>query len=139
MNILEDIKQRGAYSLAVTADTLSPDDHASEGAKFLTDLRDDLVERIEWEVEHNELTLVEAAEAVRDGDALGEVADEAPSVYTPQVWAQFVDLGAYHEDLEPHDLNGDDLSKIAGIALYHVAYRLASTLLEEIIENGEEN
>ncbi|AKY03748.1 OCR-like antirestriction protein [Streptomyces phage Lannister] len=139
MNIIEEIKQRGAFSLAGDAETLDPDSHTSAGAQFLTSVRDATIERIEWAVENDGLTLVEAAEDFRDGDAIGEVADGAPSIYTHQVWQEFVDLGAYREDLEPHDLNGDDLSKIAGIALYHVAWRLASVLAEEIIDNAEEN
>ncbi|AOQ27116.1 OCR-like antirestriction protein [Streptomyces phage Brataylor] len=139
MNIIEEIKQYGPYSLASEGETLDPDDHSSPGSHFLVSVRDAVIERVEWEVEHNELTLVEAAEAVRDGDALGEIADGAPSVYTYQLWQEFVDLGGYREDLEPHDLNVSDMDKIPGIALYHIAYRLASVLLEQIIENGEEN
>ncbi|AKY03376.1 hypothetical protein FDI81_gp69 [Streptomyces phage Hydra] len=139
MDIIEDIKQRGAYSLAGDADTLDPDGHTSAGALLLTSVRDAVIEAVEWRVENDGLTLAEAAEDVQDGDAIGEIADSAPSVYTHQLWQEFVDLGGYREDLEPHDLNGDDLSKIAGIALYHIAWRLASVLLDEIIENAEEN
>ncbi|QDK03791.1 OCR-like antirestriction protein [Streptomyces phage Werner] len=139
MDIMADIKGYGPYWLAREADTMEPDDHNSAGALFLASVRDSVIERVEWEVEHNELTLVEAAEEVRDGDALGEIADGAPSVYTYDAWKQFVDLGAFREDLEPHELKMSELDKVAGIALYHVAYRLASVLLEQIIENGEEN
>ncbi|ANT41072.1 OCR-like antirestriction protein [Streptomyces phage Nanodon] len=139
MNIIEDIKQRGPYSLAGDAETLSPDDHGSAGAQLLVGVRNAVVEAVEWRVENDGQTLAEAAEEVRDGDAIGEIADGAPSVYTHQLWLEFVDLGGYREDLEPHDLNGDDLNKVAGIALYHIAWRLASVLLDEIIENAEEN
>jgi hypothetical protein len=135
MSIIAEIKGRNAYELARDADTLSPDTSESAGAKFLLSVRDSVIERVEWLVDNDGLSLVEAAEEVRDGDAIGEIADGAPSVYTHQVWTEFLDLGGYREDLEPHDLNVDDLSKIPGIALYHIAYRLASTLLEEIADS----
>ncbi|WJN62770.1 Ocr-like antirestriction protein [Streptomyces phage phiScoe15] len=135
--ILDDIKGRSAFSLASDADTLSPDSDTSVGADFLRSVRDSVIEAVEWRVEHDELTEAEAAEEVRDGDAIGEIADGAPSVYTHQLWSEFLDLGGYNEDLEPHELNLDDLSKIPGIALYHIAWRLASVLLEEIIDAAE--
>jgi hypothetical protein len=135
MSILEDIKGRHVYSLAADAETLDPDGEDSPGARLLSGVRDAVIEAVEWRVENDGLSLTEAAEEVRDGDALGEIADGAPSVYTHQVWTEFLDLGGYREDLEPHDLNVDDLSKIPGIALYHIAYRLASVLLEEIADS----
>jgi hypothetical protein len=134
MSILEDIKGRHVYSLARDAETLDPDGEDSPGARLLSSVRDSVIEAVEYKVSEG-LTLVEAAEDVRDGDELGEIADGAPSVYTHQVWTEFLDLGGYREDLEPHDLNVDDLNKIPGIALYHIAYRLASTLLEEIADS----
>ncbi|AFV51386.1 hypothetical protein FDG66_gp66 [Streptomyces phage phiCAM] len=135
MSIIEDIQGRSAYSLASDADTLCPDSLESPGARLLSSVRDSVIEAVEWKVEHDGLSLTEAAEEVRDGDELGEIADGAPSVYTHQVWTEFLDLGGYNEDLEPHDLNVDDLNKIPGIALYHIAYRLASVLLEEIADS----
>lgn len=138
MSIIEDIKGRSAFSLAADADTLSPDSLESVGARFLTSVRDSVIEAVEWRVENDGLSLVEAAEEVRDGDAIGEIADGAPSVYTHQLWSEFLDLGGYNEDLEPHELNGDDLNKIPGIALYHIAWRLASVLLEEIVDADSE-
>ncbi|WJN63479.1 Ocr-like antirestriction protein [Streptomyces phage phiScoe56] len=135
MDIIADIKGRTAYSLAVDADTLSPDSDTSVGADFLRSVRDSVIERVEWLVEHDELSLVEAAEEVRDGDALGEIADGAPSVYTHRAWSEFLDLGGYNEDLEPHEISGDNLNQVPGIALYHIAYRLASHLLEEIADS----
>ncbi|AOQ27045.1 OCR-like antirestriction protein [Streptomyces phage Goby] len=136
MDIIESIKQRGAYSLASDADTLSPDDHRSAGALFLIQVRDSLLEEIEWRV-NNGWTVKDSAEDIRDHDGYGVIADQAPSIYTNEVWKQFVDLGGYNEDLEPHDLNAGDLSKIPGIALYHIAWRLAEVLTEEIIESFE--
>jgi hypothetical protein len=135
MSILDDIKGRHVYGLAADAETLDPDGEDSPGARLLASVRDAVVEAVEWRVENDGLSLVEAAEDVRDGDAIGEIADGAPSVYTHQVWTEFLDLGGYREDLEPHDLNVDDLSKIPGIALYHIAWRLASVLLEEIADS----
>jgi hypothetical protein len=135
MSIIEDIKGRHIFSLARDAETLDPDGEDSPGARLLSSVRDSVIEAVEWKVENDELTPAEAAEEVRDGDELGQIADSAPSVYTHQVWTEFLDLGGYREDLEAHELNLDDLSKIPGIALYHIAYRLASVLLEEIADS----
>ncbi|WJN62923.1 Ocr-like antirestriction protein [Streptomyces phage phiScoe23] len=139
MTILNEIKEYGAYRLARLADTGNPAEHWSAGAKLLTGVRDSVIEAVEYELDDS-VTLAEAAEAVRDGDSLGEIADGAPSIYTAELWNQFHDLSAWQEDLE--ELGGEptnDLNKQAGLAVYLIAYRLASVLLEEIIENDEEN
>ncbi|WLW38545.1 hypothetical protein [Streptomyces phage Vanseggelen] len=134
MSIIEDIKGRGPVRLAGDAETLDPDTQDSPGARFLKSVRDSVVESVEYVAGSDGLSLAEAAEFVRDGDAIGEIADSAPSVYTHQLWSEFLDLGGYREDLEAHELNVADLNVIPGVALYHIAWRLASVLLEEIID-----
>ena len=140
MDIIEEIKQRGPYSLAGAAETLSPDTHRSAGALFLVRVRDSLLEEIEWRV-NNGWTVLDAAKDFVDNDGYGVVADQAPSVYTHELWSQFADLGGYREDLSDHDLNVDELDKIPSLALYLIAWRLAEVLTEEIIDviENEEN
>lgn len=135
--ILDDIKGRTYYRLASDADSGTPDSEISHGAHFLRGVRDSVIEAVEWKVEHDGLTLQEAAEDVRDGDGIAEIADGAPSVYTYELWTQFTDLAGWTEDLEAHELNvnAGELDRIPSIALYHIAWRLAQVLLDEIADS----
>jgi len=136
MNVLGQIKQYSAYRLSELADTGSPDDHGSDGAVFLTDVRDDLVDRIQHHL--------------NDGDELGdvldsegerirnEVSDSAPAVSTHLKWKQFVDLTAYTEDLSDHGTPTDNTpGGWADMALVQIAYRLLDVLMDEIEDSVE--
>ena len=56
---------------------------------------------------------------------ISELADSAMTVYTHDIWLEFVDLCAYREDVE--DLGGD-MNERATYALYSIAHRLMHTL-----------
>ncbi len=103
-----------AYELARMAGCASPDSPESAGAVFLLD--------VQFAVnEYSEI----------DEDTAAQVADEAPDVYTHQMWAEFVDLAAYNED--PTELAGElaDMGQSARICLYMIAERLAAALIDE--------
>lgn len=118
---LEQIKELSAYNLAAMADCLSPDDMESPGAKMLVRVRDNVVEAIK----NGSITL----DDFDDNGQLHEISDNAPSVYTHELWSQFVDLGAYLEDPEMGEWP-DDLNRVAGIALYQIADRLGHAICE---------
>lgn len=102
------------YSLAEVAGCFAPDSPTSPGAVFLLGI-----------AEH-------VADSRDDGeDAAAYIADAAVPVYTHDVWAAFVDLGAYREDPSELGDDGSDMTKSASLALYVVADRLASALLSE--------
>lgn len=119
---LEEIKVLSAYSLAGMADCQCPDDRESPGAKMLVRVRDNVVEGIENE----SITL----DDFDDSGQLHEIADGAPSVYTHELWSQFVDLGAYFEDPDIEGEWPNDLNRAASIALYQIADRLAHAICE---------
>jgi hypothetical protein len=126
MNIIDEIKQYGPYSLAGKADVTAPDGHGSPGAIFLIDIRDAVVEAFE---EYGEV----------DERKQDEIADGAASVMTHEKWQQFVDLAAYSEDLEGYGTPTDEgINGYPGLALYVIAHRLVSLLVEEIDEASTE-
>jgi hypothetical protein len=111
------------YQLAHTADCASPDSKESKGARVLLSVFDGVIEAIEWNP-----TILEGDAWL---DTAHEIADRAPNVYTHQLWQEFVDLAGYQEDISEYGEYGDDLNRVAGIALYMIAYRLASSLFQE--------
>lgn len=114
-----------AWSLAVAAECASPDTLESPGAAFLLSVQD----------------AVNDYDECPDDDAIHEIADGAPDVYTHKRWQEFVDLAAYSEDLsEWGPIDPDDLERaVAGVALYQIAERLARALIEERWPNGDED
>lgn len=76
----------------------SPDTHESAGAEVLTLARDTVVEKLRDRMRVESETLSETVHAVQD-DMPGEVAAESPDD-SHGVWAQFVDLGAWTEDVQ---------------------------------------
>lgn len=134
----DDVRNRHAYGLARDAECSSPDTPESAGAGFLTGVRDGVLEVIDYYA-NNDDTWHDAAmnhdeSSIDDDGALHEIADGAPSVYTHEVWEQFVDLGAYNED--PTDLgeDGSDMQRCASVCLYIIADRLARVLVDEIAD-----
>jgi hypothetical protein len=124
---------RTPYWLAGNADCACPDDLDSPGALFLLGVQSDVVESVNWAVEHDGW----------DGDAVediaAEISDQRVPVYTNDLWATFVDLAAYNEDIDPHNLvrsmvDGPVLEVGARLALYNIAERLATVLLNEAAE-----
>jgi hypothetical protein len=133
---LADIRTWTVYRLSNEADAGSSDfDPDGAGARFLSSVRDDVLERVEYELNTADADdLTDAVESIRE-DAVHEIADAAPDVYTFTRWSEFVDLAAWQEDISElgGDL-GDDLTGAAGVALYIIAERLAVAILDTITE-----
>lgn len=127
--MISEIRELSAFSLSADCpDIVSPDTMDSSGAVFLTDVRDAIVDA--WE-------LGEFDEG-DDHDTIAELSDGAPSVYTHELWEQFVDLAAYRVDIS--ELWGGALEDAPGLALYLVAERLGHHLLgllREDYDDGE--
>lgn len=123
------------WSLASMADCASPDHHdgigfdyptdppaPSPGAHFLRRVADGVAEAIEYGADPDEVPY--------------DVADACVPIYTSEVWATFVDLGAYMED--PTELGPiSDMGDAATVCLYMIGERLASAILADIDENAE--
>lgn len=125
------------------ADIAGPDSETSEGAKFLTLVRDAVLEALEWKVEHEDPDLAHAARVLRDDSH--ELADAAVPVYTYPRWLTFVDLAAWQIDIEDYGPSSD-MTERAGVALYEVARILTDALCEyvetywlELEDGGEED
>lgn len=117
---IEEIKAHGPYTLAQMAETGSPDAKGSPGAIFLIDIRDAVVEAFEEDGQVDERKQ-------------GEIADGAASVMTHEKWQQWVDLCGYQEDLSEFGTpTKEGIGGIADLALYYIAYRLVTALVEEL-------
>lgn len=114
------------WRLAREAGSAEPDSPESPGAELLGSVRDDLLERLEY----NE----DSVNKTRDD--VSEVADVAPDVYTGPMWGQFVDLCAYREDPTELGFTGGNMEDGARICLYMIAERLCFAILD-YIEEGE--
>jgi hypothetical protein len=105
--------EHSVWSLGTLADVGTPDDKDSAGAQFLLGVQDDV----------NEIDDERFLQAARDGQIAWEfdedaeaIADSAPSVYTSTLWAQFIDLAAYQEDISDYlDDLPEQLEKIASV------------------------
>ena len=126
MSTLEDRKREiadmTAYHLADMADCAGPDRPDSAGADFLTGVRDAVLDTFG-----------------ADEDRVHEIADGAPSVYTHEMWTQFLDLAAYREDPSEFGYGAEDMSKAAAVCLYIIAERLAQTLWDMLREATEDD
>jgi len=127
--LILDTFARNPFELAGTAGTPSPDSTTSPGAEFLARVQSAAREALDY---------VDPTDFLRDGaeamdEVIHDIADSAVPVYTHDLWATFVDLGAYGEDIS--DFIGPDigsaLERVPGIALYSIARRLAETLYDE--------
>lgn len=112
---------RTVWQLARLADVSEPESTDSPGAEWLR-----LVE--------GDAPLV--AERLAEGEDLSDVvhqhADSLVPVYTHERWLVFVDLGAYEVDID--DLVGgvEDMTTLAGVALYEVARNLLWALVGDL-------
>lgn len=131
---LTDPGTHSPYRLAGLGDCAQPDSLESPGALWLARV---------WEAAHEHYTYdlddtTTRADLLRmdDHGALHEIADGAVPVYTREVWAVFVDLAAYHEDME--DMGGyaeaRDMTHAAQIALYMIAERVVDACRDEIAD-----
>ena len=122
MSTIDEINELAAYTLAGMAEVAGPDAIDSPGAIFLTDIRDEVVEAFEESGEISE-------------QKHGEIADGAASVSTHVKWQQFVDLCAYREDLsEFGEPTKGGIEGVADLALYCIAHRLVTAIVNEIQE-----
>lgn len=117
----DEIRVLTAYQLSdrYAADCLTPDSLTSEGAEFLAGVRDAVLEQWDYGVL-----------AKNKEDVASEIANEAPDIHTYTKWQQFVDLGAWQE--EAPDEWPSNLDQAASVALYMIAQRLASVLLDSL-------
>lgn len=103
-----------AWELARMAGCSDPDTSDSVGAKFLLMVEDTLKEYDD-----------------PDYDTAWEIADNAPSVYTYEMWQQFIDLGAFEVDISEHLPEITSMDQAARVALFIIAERLCIALIEE--------
>jgi hypothetical protein len=109
--------ERTVWQLAGLAGCSSPDSVDSAGAAWLVRVARDAEELAEDQ--GDDLT-----------DGIAERADSNVPIYTHELWSIFVDLGAYQEDVSELIGAGTDMEKMAQVALYMIAERLLSALLE---------
>lgn len=117
-----------AQRLAATAECGGPQAPDSPGARFLTRVRDAVIE--EWEYlgprpDRRDAVLAD----------LPDVLDACMPVYTSDLWATFVDLAAYDEDLDDLGVGASDASTmttLAGACLYAIAERVATAVLDAL-------
>lgn len=124
---MSDTSTYTAFRLANMAGCACPDSDTSAGASFLLGIELDYRERKEYG-------------PVTD-DVVSEIADGAPNVYNYQRWQQFVDLAAWQEDVEDLAGGSEDMTTLAGLALYMIAERLVQVLVEadSMIEDEDED
>lgn len=134
----EEWESYGAYRLANDADCAGPDSQESAGAKFLSSVRDDVIEHITYAWEYSDLDESERYDANRASDVAHEVADNAPDVYTYTMWAEFTDLAAWQEDPSELGTDSSDMEQSARVCLYMIAERLASAMLADLQERAED-
>jgi hypothetical protein len=125
MDITERINHYDPPTLARLAECAEPDSRVSEGADFLALVRDKVVDLVQ---EYGEVAPYR--EAIQDAAAeAGKSADLGVK------WRQFVDLGAYKENLTEFGTPSPDTPEgHADLALFFIGFRLAKTLLDEIEE-----
>lgn len=130
-----ELKADSAYVLSDRADCSSPDSHTSDGAQFLGNLRDATIGHVDY-------LRGEGADpdSVDWSDARYSITEEVePSIYTHARWMQFVDLEAYHQDIEDLGDGVTDMFDLAGLYLLEIAHTLVGSLLEELREAWNED
>lgn len=110
-----------AWQLANMADCLQPDSLTSPGAAWLQAIARDAGELLE-----------DQADDLTDG--IAERADSSVPAYTHELWQVFVELGGYQEDVSELVGAERDLTKAAGVALYLIAERLLTALVQDSAE-----
>lgn len=131
--VLSEVRELNYIHLAnEVSDITGPNDESSDGAKFLTLVRDALVEALEWRVEHDDDgDLSRSAQYLKEESH--ELADGAVPVYTYNRWLTFVDLAAWQIDISEYG-ESEDMTSAAGVALYEVARILIDALCDQVLE-----
>lgn len=105
---------RNAYQLALLADCMTPDSPESPGARFLTGVAD---------------TFYDALDDLLSSDTPDEdlyELDAEPSVYTYEMWQQFVDIATQEES----EMEGT-MEQMASFCLVKIGERLLQALWTE--------
>lgn len=108
---IEYLRNLNAYELANIAEIANPSSLSSPGADLLERVKYSLLEWLEYDTEKPL--------------PISELADQCHSVYTHDIWLEFVDLCAYNEDVEAVSV---DMTAQASYVLYSIAHRLMYTL-----------
>jgi hypothetical protein len=128
---LDDVREMNHFALAnAVNDVAGPDSDTSPGALFLGRVRDAIIETLEWKVENDDPDLAHAARVLRDDSH--ELADAAVPVYTHDRWLTFTDLAAWQVDVSEYAGGGEDMTQLAGIALYEVARQLVDEICDRV-------
>lgn len=137
--IIDRIKDYNPFQLACDAECHGPDGNATSGALLLTTVRDGVRELLEEaDDDWREAFASDESHANYSGE-LAQIADDAPDTYTPTMWAEFVELGAFNEDPTELGFEGEDMDRGARICLYLIADRLAHALIDEVHQEFTEH
>ena len=124
-----------AFRMSNAAGCGRPDSLESAGAGYLLGVRDAIFEHIdgigtEW--------YDDTLDAFID-NSLVEVVDNIVPIYTSEIWATFVDLAGYLEDMNEIASTDSDMEARAHIALYLIGERLASALIIDWVAHCDEH
>ena len=122
------------WHLARLADCADPDSPASPGARFLVHVAEAVNEAVRWEHSENGLTMAEAVAYIAE-DGRHEIADGAVPIPTRDLWAVFVDLGAYDVDFSEFGGMPATMDDAARMALYDFADRLALAYCQDLADD----
>ncbi len=115
--------ERTIYTLARMAECYDPDSLTSPGGRWLQIV---------------ESAASDLADYDDQEDGMHEVADSLVPIYAAEVWAVFVDLGAYQQDVDDYGPI-TDMEKGAQIALYMIAETLLRAVLEDDAETTDDD
>jgi hypothetical protein len=132
---IAEIRGRSPFGLAGDGDAAGPDTLDSAGAVFLLQVAHEVCEAAEEWLAGG----TRPADVCDASDKWAVIADVMPDVYTGMRWAEFVDLAAWSEDVEEYTTGGEDMTDLAGLALYVIAERLCGVLWDEIVEADSED
>ena len=118
---VEELKSLNAYQLADIAECGVPTNQNNDGAEYLNDIRDDILNA------YIENTLDDYPH-----DTLNEIIDSNMPIYTGQFWRVFTDLEAYNEDASDFGYDGADMTRLATGCLWVIGHRLGSYIIEQL-------
>ena len=117
---------RTVWRLARMAGCSDPDSLTSSGARWLSRFPSAAQEILDYAQPDSDVE-----------DAIHEQADSMVPVYTGEMWAVFVDVGAYDEEVSDYGPI-DNMENAAHIALYLIGRRLLSELIETAREDDDD-
>jgi hypothetical protein len=103
----------------------------TEGAMFLINIRDTVVERLEFIAKPQGVAVGELELSFDDYHSIiNDIRESAPSVYTETILQQVIDLGVWGKEYSIVDVSGMSISEHAEKVLRIIAQRLAIRLVE---------